>query len=822
METFLQDLTHSLRMFRRSPGFTLTAIAALALGIGANTAIFSVVNTVLLKPVGFVDPDRVVMFVTLTAGEPMQPASETKFNVWRQQSAVIQDVTAYRFGIVNLTGGDLPEQLPSMYVTGDFFRLSGLPIVRGRAFANEEERANGNRAVLISEELWKRRFAGDPGIVGRSISINSGPREVIGIVAGASTSELGPAPGLWLPLTINPSSGDHRHYFSALGRLKPGVTLEMANAQLQLATGEFRRRFPTAGDNVAMGPKNSFGVRPLRDALVGNVRFSLVVLLGAVSLVLLIACANVANLLLVRATGRKREIAIRAAVGAGRSRLLRQLLTENVTLSLAGGVLGLLLGTVGIRAILAMSPGNIPRIGEHAVMVTLDWRVLIFTLVVSLATAILFGVVPAFEGSRTDPGVALKEGGGRSGSGFRQELARSLLVVSEVALAVVLLVGAALLIRTFAALRGVNPGFDRHFVLTMRMSLAEPRFERTSNVAELMRDGLQRLKALPGVTAVAAAQYIPLEAGATLPLVIAGRPLNDYSRGAAHWRNVSPGFFEAFKIPILRGRAFTESDDSGTPVVIINQALARILWPKSDPLVDRLIIGVGVGSAFADPARQIIGIAGDVHDDGLNRSPAPTVYVPIAQVSDGLNAILTRGGTLAWVVRTRAEPHSLIAPVQNELRQASGGLPVGRIRTMDDLVEQSTARQDFNALVLTIFGVAALLLASIGIYGVIAFSVQQRTREIGIRLALGAQPGGVRNMVMLQGMRLALAGIVIGLAAAGGFSRVITTFLFGVKALDPLVFATVPVFLSVVALVAVWIPARRASRIDPIHALRYE
>jgi len=824
MEAFLQDLKQSLRMFRRSPGFAIAAVAALAIGIGGNTAIFSVVNTVLLKPVGFVDPDRVVMFFTTTAGDWIQPVSDTKFNVWLRQTSVVQDVSAYKFGIVNLTGGETPEQLPSLLVTRDYFRLAGTSIIRGREFSDEEERPGGGdrSVVLISEDLWKRRFGADPAMVGKVLSINGSPREVIGIANDRAFVELGTVPAVWLPFPIDPNSSDHRHYFTALGRLRPGVTLEMANARMKLAADEFRRRFPTAGDSVAMGPKNSFGVRPLGEALVGNVRFSLIVLLGAVTLVLLIACANVANLLLVRATGRKREMAIRAAVGAGRFRLMRQLLIENLTLSGIAGLIGLVIGTIGIRAILALSPGNIPRVGDHASLVHLDWRVLAFTVLVSLATGIVFGLVPAVDASRADPGAALRESSGRSSASGRQNVARSILMISEVALAGILLVGAALLMRTFAALRNVNPGFDSHSVLTMRMSLAEPRFEKTSNVTAMTRYGIQRLTALPGVTSAAAAQYIPLEVGATLPFTVAGRPTGNLSRGAAHWRSVTPGFFDVFKIPIFRGRGFSERDDHGAAVVVINQALASMLWQKGDPLADQLIIGVGVGSAFTDPPRQIVGIVGDVHDDGLNQRPAPTVYVPMSQVSDGLNAILTRGGTLAWAVRTRVEPHALAGEVQNELRTASGGLPVGRIRSMDEIVGQSTARQDFNVVVLTIFGCAALLLASIGIYGVIGYSVQQRTREIGIRLALGAEPGDVRRMVMRQGMRLAIAGVAIGLTAAGGLTRLISTFLFGVKPLDPLVFMLVPVFLSLVALAAVWLPARRASRVDPIRALRYE
>jgi predicted permease len=455
--------------------------------------------------------------------------------------------------------------------------------------------------------------------------------------------------------------------------------------------------------------------------------------------------------------------------------------------------------------------------------VTADWRVVAFTVGVSLLTGVLFGLFPALQTSRTDLSLTLKESGGRTGTSFRQNRSRAVLVVVEVALALVLLVGSALLIRSFVALRAVNPGYATHNILTMRMSLNLPRFTKTAAIAQLAREGRERLRAVPGVEAASSTCCIPLEGGYGLPFIIVGRPLDGPSHGGGGWQTISPGFFEVYGIPVLRGRSFDERDESGAPeVAIINQAMARRYWPNGEPLADRLIIGRGVGPEFDEPPRQIIGVVGDVRDGGLNRDPQPTMYVPYAQVPDAVNALNVRLTPIAWVLRTRGEPHGVSATAQKELRAVSGGLPVARVRSMDEVVVQSTARQDFNMLLLTVFAVSALLLAAIGVYGLMAYSVQQRTQEIGIRRALGAESSRVRNMVVAQGMRLALAGVGVGLAGAFGLSRVVASLLFGVTARDPLTFVGVAVLLSLVAFVAVWFPALRAGRVDPIVALRFD
>ena len=576
METFLHDLKYSLRMFWQSRGFTAAAVAALGLGIGVNTAIFSVVNAVLLKPIPFPDPDRIVMFMNTSPQGSGPAASPAKFQHWRQQKGVVEDVSAYRTGIVNYTGGGLPEQLHSAQVSADYFRLFGAPIIRGRTFTAEEDFPDGPHVVVLSYAFWSRRFAGDRQMLGKTISLSGDPYLVIGVVGPSfDISEFGPPPDVFVPFQLDPNTKDQGHYFTAAGRLKPGIPLGQAQARLRLSAEEFRRIFPNA-----LQKDQSFSVEPFQQVLVRNVRPLLAVLLAAVGFVLLIACANVANLLLARAVSRRRELAVRAAMGAGRGRIVRQLLTESVLLSLAGAILGSALGLIGIRALLSVNTANLPRVGVNGSLVSVDWRILLFTLAIAILTGILFGLIPALQASRTDLSASLKESSGRSGSGFRQNKARTLLVVSEIALAVILLVGAALLIRTTVALADVSPGFDPTHVLTMRMSLTGPQYVKSSAVDLLVRETVDRLRALPGVVLASATCCVPLEGGYGLPFIIEGRPLTDGPfHGGGGWMNVSPGYFDVYKIPVLRGRTFSEREGVGaTPVVIINQAMAKQYW----------------------------------------------------------------------------------------------------------------------------------------------------------------------------------------------------------------------------------------------------
>lgn len=819
LEFLLQDVRYAARMLRRSPGFTITAILALALGIGANTAIFTVVNKVLLEPLPYPQPDRLV---ELELSGPQGNADVTsipKFNVWREQTRVFEAVAAYSAegpGI-NLTGVDRPQQLKGTRASADFFRVFGVPMEIGRAYTEQEDVPGGPKLVVLSYGFWRNQFGGEPNVVGKTLELSGEAYTVAGVVG--SSFDSSPATDIYLPLEADPNSTDQAHYLSCTARLKPGVALGTAQAAMKVAADEFRRKFPDT-----LGPQDGFTAVPLRDAAVGDVRNSLFVLLGAVGLVLLIACANVANLLLVRATIRRREIAVRAALGAGRRRVISQLLSESVLLCFAGGVLGLVLGYFGVRVLLAINPGDIPLIGERGAEITMDWRVLGFTLLVSVLTGVLFGLIPALSASRADLSLTLRESGLRSGSGLRQNKARSLLVLTEMALAVILLVGAALLLRTFAALRGVDPGFSTHNVLTMNMSITGPRFQKTAGVAQLVEDARRRVEAVPGVEALATTCCLPLEGGLGLPFTIEGRPRTKgpYDGGGGY-DIVSPEYFSVFRIPLIRGRMFTVHDDGAAPgVVLISEAMAKKFWPNGDAVGARITIGKGVGPEFTEPAREVVGIVGDARNGGLGTEPFPIMYIPVAQVPDGVTALNSRIAPIQFVIRTKVEPFSLSGEIQKVLREASGGMPVGHVRSMNQVVSQSMARSDFNTTLLTIFAAGALLLAAIGIYGLIAYSVQQRTQEIGIRMALGASPERVRRMVVLEGMRLVLGGVVIGVAAALALSRFMVSLVFGVKVRDPAVFVTVVVVLSAVALTATYVPALRASRVDPLESLRYE
>jgi predicted permease len=818
METLWMDLKHAFHMLRQSPGFTATAITALALGIGANTAIFSVVNTVLLKPLAFPEPDRIVTLLTTTPQGSFPGASVPKYNTWRRQTQVLEDVSAYDTGGpgLNLGGGDHPEQLKGIHVSYEFFHLFGARAAIGRTFTAAEDRPRGGNVIVLSDGLWQRRFGSDPGTVGKSLTLGGEAYTVIGVLASGFTFD--PSPDVYLPFQADPDSTNQGHYFQAAARLKPGVSLSSAKAALHLAGEEFKRRYPGG-----MDPKMSFSAEPMQQLLVQNVRTALFVLLGAVGCVLLIACANVASLLLARATGRAREIAIRSAIGAGRGRIVRQLLTESVLLSVIGGVLGLVIGAVGVRALLAVNPGNIPRIGPAGSAVAVDWTVMSFTMLLALVTGILFGLVPAMQASRADLNITLKETGARGGSGMRQNKARGLLVMVEMALAIVLLVGAGLLIRTFSALHSVAPGFDPHNVLTMDTALTGSRFDHTAAIDLMTRQALDRIHAIPGVEAAAATSYLPLEGGLGLGFIIEGRPLTDGpEHGGAGWNYVTARFFDVFKIPIVRGRGFTERDDAAAPpVVVINQSLARHYWKNGDPIGHRLIIGSGMGPGFAQPPREIIGIAADSRDGGLNSDPQAETFVPLAQVGDAYMALNNRFMPLDWVVRTKVAPFSVSAPIQRAFQDAAD-LPAAHIRTMDQIVMGSTARDQFNTWVLGIFAAVAILLASIGLYGLMAYAVEQRTLEFGIRLALGADFPALRNMIVRQAMMLAGAGIVVGLAAAYGLTRLMASLLYSVKPTDPMVFGTVTVVFTAVAFLASYLPARRALRVDPVVALRYQ
>ena len=823
MENLIADLRHSMRVFRKSPGFTAIAVAALALGIGANTAIFSVINQVLLKPLPYPESDRLMQLGRLYPGGVGNSTSIPKFNTWKKND-VFEAITAYDFAGpgMNIGGRDRPEQVKGIHVSADYFRVFGAAPAIGRTFTVQEDLPGGPKVAVLSYTLWKDRFAADPGLVGRSIDIGGEPATVVGIMPAAFESD--PPADIFIPLQADPNSVNQGHYLLVAGRLKPSVTLAAAKAQMKVVGERFRQANPEWMDKT-----ESVSVIPLQEAEVGDVRPALLILLGAVGFVLLIACANVANLQLARASTRQREMAIRTAIGANRTRIVRQLLTESVVLALAGGVCGFILGAWGVRVLLAIAPGNIPRISDAAHTATLvsalDWRVLSFTLGISLATGILFGLFPAVHVSRLDVNTSLKDTSGRAGTGRHQNRARGVLVVSEIALALVLLVCAALMIRTFVGLRAVNPGFDPHNVLTLQTSLSAGRYATTAQVDNLIRQMAPRLESLPGVESAATALMLPIEGGVDLPFNIEGKPpgKGDKYNGNEQWRSVSAHYFSAFKIPLMRGRAFTEHDiGQSARVVIINQTMAKKYWPKQDPIGSRITIGKGLGPDFDEPAREIVGIAGNVREHGLTDADQGVMYVPDGQVSNGLTQLANKVLPLSWIVRTSMEPKALTAAIQHEFLAFDGQLPVSKIRTMEQVIAEATARQNFNMLLLTIFAATALLLAAIGIYGLMAYSVEQRTQEIGIRIALGAGSHDMLRLVIVQGLRLAGIGMAIGLAAAFGLTRLLSSLLFGVKTTDPMAFGVVVATLAAVAGIATYIPARRATRIDPVIALRYE
>ena len=820
LDNRVRDLGFALRSLARTPGFTLVALLVIAVGIGVNTAVFSVIDAVLLKPLTYPDPQALVQVVTTTSQGPLPLASIPEFNLWHQQTGIFQQIAAFDFSGagMNLTGGDHPEQLQGIHVTQGYFALFGAQVIAGRTFTAAEDSQNGGRFAVLSYGLWKRRFGGNPGIVGTTIQLDGQPWQVVGVIGRGFVTDT--PVDLWIPFQFDLNSREMVHNFNVVARLRPDVTGPQANAQLRLVADEYRRTF---GPN-SLPPGGGFGAVSLEESMIGNTRFPLLVLLGAVGFVLLIACANVANLLLARASVRRRELATRAALGAGRGQIIRQLLTESLVLSLAGGLLGLVVGFLGVRFLLSVSPGYIPRISETGPTIALDLNVLLFTLGVSVFTGILFGLAPAIAASRPNLAATLNESSSRSGMSFRQSKVRSLLVVCEMALALVLVIGAALLIRTFLRLEEVDPGFSTRNVLTMAMAVSGSRFQTTAPVAQLVREGRERLMAVPGVLDAGASNCLPLQGGFGMTFDILGRPKgNAPFTGGASFYSISSGYFSSFGIPLLRGRTFTERDDASAPgVVIINHAMARRYWPKGDPLKERIQIGVGAGPAFVEPPRQITGIVGDTRDGGIDRDPFPMMYIPLAQMPDAETALNSQVAPLWWIVRTRANPYTVLTPIESALREASGGLPVAHIRTMDEIEARSIARQRFNMLLLIIFGSSGLLMAAIGVYGVMSYSVEQRTQEIGVRMALGAQASNLRNMIIGQGMTLALLGVLAGTGGAFWLTRFLASFLFGVKVWDPLAFLLTPVLLYVVALLAIWIPARRATRVDPMTALRLE
>ena len=820
IENLWRDFRFALRALAKAPGFAAIAVVVIAVGIGVNAAVFSVIDAVLLKPLTYPNPQELVSLVNTGPRGDFPGASIPMFNLWRQQSSIFQQVAAYDFGGagLNITGSDHPQQVEGIHVSADYFAMFGAPVIAGRTFTAAEDSPNGGHVTVLSYGLWRSRYGGNPHIVGSTIQLDGQPYLVVGVIGPGFQTDT-PA-DLWVPFQFDLNSKDMVFFFTAAARLKPGMTGPQANAQLRLVADQFRRLY----GQDSLPPRGGFGVVSLEQEMIGDTGSRLLVLLGAVAFVLLIACANVANLLLARAAARKREFATRAALGAGRAQIIRQLLVESLTLSLTGGLIGLGLGFAGVRLLLRINPGDIPRIGEDGTGITLDLRILLFTLGISLLTGIVFGLVPAIGASRANLAVALNENGRNAGIGVRSGKVRSALVIAEMALTVVLVVGAALLVRTFMKLQAVDPGFTMHNVISMSMSVSGDRFQTTAPVAQVIQAGTDRLHAVPEVIDAGVSNCLPMAGGFGMSFDVVGRPKGgDTSSGGAGFCSISYGYFSTLEIPLLHGRFFTQHDDASAPgVVVINQALARHYWPNGDALKGRMVIGAGAGPAFAEGPRQVIGIVGNTHDSGPNRDPSPMMYIPQAQMPDLETALNSKVAPIYWFVRSQVDPHTLVTPISTALREASGGLPVAHIRTMEELEAANIARQRLNMLLLSVFGFAGLLMAAIGVYGVMSYSVQQRTQELGVRMALGAQASNLRNMVIRQGMTLTLIGVLIGAGGAFWLTHFLAGFLFGVKPLDPISFVATPVVLSIVSLFSIWVPAIRATQVDPMTALRIE
>lgn len=821
LEQIGTDLRLAQRSFIKAPVFSITAILTLVLGMAPTTAVFTVVNAIILRPLGYPHPERIVLFMTNSPDGTVYGASMTKFNTWKQQTQLFEDVAAYEYRPTTFVAGKSAtrEQVTGIRVSADYFHLLGAPIVYGRTFTQDEDQPNGGHAAVISYKLWKRYFAGSREAIGKSISLSGIPYTVLGVVGPSFDTELDAPPDLWLPFQIDPASNDQSTFFNVLARLKTGVTLEQANAGLQSASEEFRRKYP-----AIVGPGDRFAVASYGESLIGDSRPALLLLTVAVSLVLLIGCANTANLLLVRATTRTREISLRLALGAGRGQIIRQLLAESILLALISGVLALPVGYAAVRSLFTVSSANLPRIGEHGVAVTMDWRIAAFTITVSLGTGILFGLAPAIGLSRSDYASTLREGSARSGGGFRQKRGQAVLIVAETALASILLIGASLLIRTFVALRSVEPGFDTHNILTARVAMTGSQ-EKTfpESLVRMEQTAVPRIEATPGVLRAAVAYNFPFEGMFGIPFNIPGRTPADGRYDGRGWAAVSPGYFEVFGIRLIAGRGFTDSDDKAAPLVaIINQSLASDFWPKGNPIGQTIWLGKNYGSEFQEGPRQIVGVVADIRDSGPTLPPTPGVYVPFAQVKEGIVQRLAQVTSLAWAIRVKREPYSLEPAIKQELLASSGGQPVTKILSVDELVYQSTAREKFNMLLMGVFASSALVLAAIGIYGLMAYTAEQRRHEIGVMFALGAEPLRIVRTLVTQGIKFASIGIAIGVLVGLALARFIASLLFRVTSRDPLVFISVPSVLAIVSLISVLGPAIRASRIDVAEALRRE
>ena len=804
MHTLWQDLRYGVRMLLKKPGFTLIAFFTLALGIGANTAIFTVVNAVLLRSLPYPESERLMEVGRAFPGSDFgSNVSEPKFVFLRDHNQSFEAVTA-TVGMGSntyLSDEGQTEYTRGWRVSAEFFRVLGVLPARGRGFTKEEDSPAGERAVILSDGFWRRRFGSETGIIGKTITLNDNAYLVVGIMP--PDFEYFGNQDVFVPMGVNPASTNEGHNWTVIGRLKPGLTAAQARSELNLVFEKFRATYPKQ-----VRENETFGVQSWQVNMTGSVRELLWTLLGAVSLVLLIACANVANLQLTRAAARQKEMAIRMAVGGGSWRLIRQLLTEGVVLALLGGGSGLLLAIWGLNATRTLLPeGMIPRANE----VSLDWRVLTFCLAASLLTGTVFGLAPALQLLRVDVNGALKEGASKITAGNARGRLRSGLVVTEVALALALTVGAGLLLRTFANLRNVEPGFEAQNLLSFQISPRGKNYETVAKINDLYLRGLERFRSVPGVEAAAVTNQLPLDQWFNLPYKLAGQ--SEWT-GAAEYRLISPDYFRVMKMAMRQGRQFDQNDTIGAePVVIVNEAFVRRNFANVEPLGQQLYAGF-------DPAmRRVIGVVNETKQRSLDVAAPATVFIPLPQAPEGMSGNLRQS---SFVLRTTGAPLSLSTAIRSEVRQLDPSLPARNLRSMEQLVGRSIAPQRFNLSLLSLFSGLGLLLAAVGIYGVMAYSVSQRTHEIGLRMALGAQARDVLKLVVKQGMAVALVGVAIGLIASFALTRLMKNLLFGVSVTDPATLAGVTLLLTCVALLACYIPARRATKVDPMVALRYE
>ena len=803
MENLTQDLRFGLRLLRKNPGFTAVAVFTLALSIGANAAIFDVVNGVLLKPLPYKEPDRIVRVFENSPRFPKFPISPANFLDYRERNDVFDDFATFARGDLDLSVNDRPERLTGMRVSHGFFHLLGFEPELGRAFLPTDE-INGNEHVaIISRALWERSFGKNAAIIGAPVTLSGMSFTIIGVV-GSGLQHVGgdyhslPHGGnvdVWWPLTMDPKVRTS-HFLNAIARLKSGITREQAEARMNVIAQQLEEQHPEDKDW-------RISIVSLRDEIVGGAQTMLLILFGAAGFVLLIACVNIANLLLATATARQKEIAVRTALGAGRFRLIRQMLTESLLIAGVGGLAGLLVARWGIWALVALGPKQIPRL--H--MLSLDWRTFAFALTASLLTGALFGLAPALQISKVNLNESLKEGGRGSSGGSRHNRLRGLLVIAEVSLAFVLLIGAGLLMRTFFYLQKVDPGFNPERVLTATIDLPGARYSTGRKASSFYRELIGRLAALPGVQGAAATSDLPWTGyDENTSFGIEGRQFSDDEYPSAQYHFATPDYFRTLGIPLLAGRFFSEADDADAPrVIVINKSMADRYWPDAD--------AVGKRVRLWGETRMIAGIVGDLKDSPGELRAKPGFFFPVTQQAQS---------NLVLVVRTERDPMNLLAAMRSEIAALDKELPLSDVRTLEQIASSAVARTRFTMLLLSVFAGVALLLAAVGIYGVLSYSVTQRTHEIGIRVALGAQPRDVIGLVARQGMTLALTGMGAGLAAALVLTRVLSSLLFGVSATDPITFAGIAVLLIGVALGACFVPARRAMKMDPMAALRHE